>query len=77
MVKITVRVKAGSKENLVERTGENQYTLRVKEKAIEGRANKAVIDLLSEYFDIPKSCISIVGGFKSRDKLIAIKNIDT
>ncbi|MFA6321712.1 MAG: DUF167 domain-containing protein [Candidatus Omnitrophota bacterium] len=74
MVKISVKVKAGSKQELVEQVGENQYVLRVKEKAVEGRANKAVVELLSEYFNIPKSAISIAGGFKSKNKLIAIKN---
>ena len=73
MVKISVKVKAGSKRYLVEPAGENQYVLRVKEKALEGRANKAVIELLSEYFGIPKSAISIIAGFKSKNKLIAIK----
>jgi hypothetical protein len=74
VVKISVRVKAGSKQNLVEPAGENEYIVRVKEKAIKGRANEAVIDVLSDFFSIPKRTITIIKGFKRKNKLIAIKN---
>lgn len=71
-MKISVKVKPGSKECLVEKTGNNEYLLRVKEKAIEGEANKAAITLLSKYFGIPKSRFSIIKGHKSRNKVITI-----
>ena len=73
MVKIAVKVKPNSKQDLVEPTGENQYTVRVKEKAIEGRANDAVIALLSKYFGIPKSSIAVLVGAKNRNKIITIR----
>ena len=38
-----------------------------------GRANDAVIELLSEYFDIAKSRIVISKGITSRDKVVIIK----
>jgi len=38
-----------------------------------GRANSAVIELLSEYFDIAKSRIVISKGITSRDKVVIIK----
>ena len=70
--KISVKVKPNSKENLVEPAGENQYIVRVKEKAIEGKANEAVIKTLSEYFDIPRGRIAVIVGSKSRNKVINI-----
>ncbi|MDD5136555.1 MAG: DUF167 domain-containing protein [Candidatus Omnitrophica bacterium] len=75
MVRISVKVKPGSKQDSVEAAGEGQYTVRVKERAIEGRANDAVIRLLSEYFDVPKSSISIVRGIKGKLKMIALKTL--
>ncbi len=73
MVKISVKVKPGSKQNLVEhRTGEDRYIVRVKEKAIEGKANAAVIALLSDHFKVPKNRISIIRGFKGKNKLLEI-----
>lgn len=34
----------------------------------KGRANKEIIKLLSDYFNVPKSAISLTTGEKSRDK---------
>ena len=44
----------------------------VKAPAKEGRANAAVIAAISEYFDVPKSRISIISGAGSRDKIVEI-----
>ena len=38
----------------------------------DGKANKAVIKLLSDYFKIAKSCFMIEKGLQNRDKIIAI-----
>lgn len=44
----------------------------VKAPPQEGRANEAVIETLAAYFKIPKSRIAIVGGFKSKTKIVTI-----
>ena len=71
-MKISVKVKPNSKENVVEPAGEKQYNVRVKEKAIEGRANEAVIKLLSEYFHAPRNKFVLIKGAKSRNKIIEL-----
>ena len=71
-MRIIVKVKPGSKKNSVDSTGENRYTISVKEKAIEGRANEAVIKALSEYFKIPRNRIRVLLGLKNRNKIIEI-----
>lgn len=71
-MKITVRVKAGCKEVKVEKTGERQFTVRVKAPAKEGRANIAVIEALAEYFDRPKSAIEIIAGASCKNKILDI-----
>lgn len=38
-----------------------------------GKANEAVIKLLAEYFDVPKSMITIVRGHSGRNKLIDVQ----
>lgn len=38
-----------------------------------GRANSAVIELLSDYLDVPKSRIKILKGLTGRDKVFTIK----
>ncbi|MFA5411230.1 MAG: DUF167 domain-containing protein [Candidatus Omnitrophota bacterium] len=69
-MKINVKVKPNAKQESVEKTGEKDFLLRVKAPAREGRANQAVVELLSEYFNLPKSGISIVRGEKSKNKVV-------
>lgn len=40
--------------------------------AVEGKANKALIEFLAEHFDVKKSQITIMKGLKSRTKIIRI-----
>ena len=70
---ISVKVTANAKRNSVEKTGENSYRIRVSAPAVEGKANGAVVELLSEYFDIPKSRIIILKGRASKNKIVVIQ----
>lgn len=72
-MKISVKVKPNSKTEKIEKTGET-YILYVKEPPQEDKANQAVINLLSAYFKVPKSRISILKGKKSRQKIVEIIN---
>lgn len=71
-MKISVKVKPNSKVEKAEKVSENKFILWVKAPAKEGKANEAAIKLLSEYFGIPKSNISILKGRSSRNKIIDI-----
>ena len=42
------------------------------EPAIEGRANKKLVEILAEYYGTKKYSIKIVLGEKQRDKIIEI-----
>jgi len=50
------------------------YGLKVHltEPALEGRANKKLIELLAQYYKTKKGSIAIVKGLKQRDKIIEI-----
>jgi len=71
-MKISVKVKPNSKKEEVKKLTDNEFILSVKEPAKEGKANQAVIKLLSEYFGVPKSNISIIKGECSKNKIIQI-----
>jgi len=71
-VLISVRVTTGAKEVRVTKTGENSYEIRVDAKAVSGRANKRLLEILSEHLGVPKSRITIVRGAKSRDKVVNV-----
>lgn len=67
-----VTVKTGSKKGpLVEKT-EGSLTVYLREKPHDGEANTALIKLLSEYFDVPKTSITIKAGAKSHHKIIEL-----
>ena len=74
MKKVTVRVKAGSKKGpLVEETENGELVVYVREPAVEGKANEAVIKLLAEYFNVAKTSVQLVSGYKSKTKRFEIQ----
>lgn len=71
-MKIEVSVKAGAKKTGVEKQTDGFYIVTVKEPAREGKANEAVVKALAEYFDIPKSAVTLIRGSSARRKLFEI-----
>ncbi len=47
--------------------------VKVSQPPEDGKANKAVIELLAEYFKVRKNAISIITGESSRNKIIEIE----
>ena len=69
----TLHVKAGSKKGpLVEIDPDNTLTVFVRERAIDGKANQAVIALIAQHFQIPKTSVTIKSGLSSRRKIIEV-----
>jgi uncharacterized protein (TIGR00251 family) len=50
-------------------------TLRVRVTAppADGKANKKLIKLLAQAFDVPKSAVVIVAGATSREKIVEVE----
>lgn len=63
---------SSKKEAVVEKTADS-FEVKVKEKPVQGLANRAVINLLAEYFKISNDRVKLVKGFKSRNKIFEIK----
>lgn len=73
MQEYVVTVKSGSKKGpLVEADSEGVMTAFVRERAVDGKANEAVIALLAEHFGVAKADVAIVRGHQSRHKLIRV-----
>lgn len=72
--KIKIHVIANAKKVEVIRINENDFKIKIDAIAEKGKANKRLIEILSEYFNISKTKIIIVSGEKSHDKLIEILN---
>jgi len=71
-VLIHVHVTANSREARVTKVGEASFDVKVDEKAVGGRANKRLLEILSEHFRVPRSRISIVRGARSWDKTVEV-----
>ncbi|MDP2929797.1 MAG: DUF167 domain-containing protein [Candidatus Omnitrophota bacterium] len=56
----------------MKKLSDNSFSVWVKEKPQEGKANYAVREALAEYFNIPKSRIALLSGEKSKSKLFEI-----
>jgi len=70
---ITVKVNTKAKKTELIPLSENEFKAKLTAAPIDGAANKQLIELVSEHFNIPKSKISIKVGKSSPLKLIEIK----
>jgi len=74
---LQIQVNPGSKINqIIGLNDEGIVRVKVTAKQLEGKANKAVIDLISDNLGIRKSDIIIKSGFKSRSKTLIIYGMD-
>ena len=71
-MKITVQIKANSKMEGIEKKADGTYLVRINAPPVEGKANKAIIALLAEFFKVPKSSVILLRGQKSKSKVFEI-----
>ncbi|HXK32328.1 MAG TPA: DUF167 domain-containing protein [Candidatus Paceibacterota bacterium] len=71
-MKIFVKAKPSSREEKIEKVDEINFIVSVKEPPKQGKANKAIIKALAEYFKIAPSCVSLISGFSSKQKVFEI-----
>ena len=75
--KLKIKVCANSKKNSIEflEDAPDDIFLKIKinKPAVDGKANKAIIEYLSDIFNTPKSNIYILNGEKSSQKSLLIK----
>lgn len=70
---VTVRVKPGSKKGpLVECGDDGALTIYVRERAVDGRANVAVVRLLAEHLGVSRDQVTLASGATSRLKRFRI-----
>lgn len=73
-MRITVLAKPGSKKGpLVQQSEDGNFTVFMRERAVDGAANEAMIALLAKHFGISKSRVQIESGFTSRIKRINVE----
>lgn len=68
---IHINVKPCSKEERLEKISENEYAVWLKERAEKGKANTALIKILSKEFDVSYKTIKIKNP-NSRKKIVEL-----
>jgi hypothetical protein len=71
-MRIKVTVTPNAKVPEIAKLGSNDYRVKVNARASEGKANLRLIEMLSDYFNVPKSRVRILRGLKGRSKEIEI-----
>jgi uncharacterized protein (TIGR00251 family) len=71
-MKIEAKVIARAKKEGIEKVSENRYRIKVSPPPEKCRANKRVIELLSEKFGVKQQDIRIISGETSAMKIIKI-----
>jgi uncharacterized protein (TIGR00251 family) len=72
-MKLKITVKPNARRDEVVRNGDGTLLVRVNAPPVEGKANERVIELLSEFLQKPKRSMSIISGFKGKNKIVEIK----
>ena len=68
---LAVRVIPRSKKDeFVEIMEDGVIKIRLTAPPVEGKANQALIRLLSKALSVPESSVSVVAGSKNRDKIV-------
>lgn len=69
---INIRVIPRAKQEKIEITPKG-LKVYFPDPALEGRANKKLVEMLAEYYQVKKYDITIIKGEKIRDKVVEIK----
>ena len=72
-MKIWVTVKPQAKREEVRKIADGEYSISVRARAREGKANESVIEVLAGYFLVSKSAVKIIRGQTARRKLVEIE----
>lgn len=69
---INLKVAPKSSRNEIIKLDDSHFRAKVTAAPDKGKANEAVVELLSDYFHVAKSRINIISGITSRNKKIEI-----
>ena len=71
-MKIFIKVKPKASQAKVAKIDKTYYQVYVTQPPEKGKANKQIIKLLADYFNVSSSKINIIAGEKGREKVVEI-----
>jgi uncharacterized protein len=72
---ISFRIQPGAPRNEVTGCTDEGWRIRITAPPVEGKANRKLIEYLSEIFDIPRSNITIIRGVAGKNKMVALTGL--
>ena len=73
---ITIHVQPNARRNEVLKLENAVLHVRVAAPPVKGKANRELIDFLSNLIGVAKGSITIEKGFTSRNKMVAVAGLD-
>lgn len=74
---IKIKVETKTSKSCLSGIFSDHIKIKLHSPPVDGEANKELIELLSELFNVKKSSIKIIKGKSSKDKLIEIEGISS
>ena len=74
-VRLAVRVQPRARSNGIVGVHGRALKIRLTAPPVEGAANEALLDLLADTLNAPRSALHIVVGATARDKVVAIRGL--
>ena len=76
-MRLTLRVQPGARRTaLLARLASGEYKVAVAAPPLEGRANEAVVELLSDLLGVKRRQVTVARGSSSRSKLIEVEGLE-
>ncbi len=70
--KVSVWAKPGARVPRVETLEDGTLRVAVRERAVEGAANRAIEAALAAHFGVPRGAVRVVAGARGRNKVLEI-----
>jgi uncharacterized protein len=75
-VLLGVRVSPGAKRTRVLSAYGGRLKVQLGAPPQDGRANECLLEAVAEWLQVPVAHVTLKSGYKSRDKVVAVRNLD-
>ena len=76
MIRVTLRAHPGSRRRQVALRSDGSLEVHVPAPALDGRANRAILEALGEALELRPAQVRLVRGERSRSKLVTLELAD-
>ena len=71
-VRLRIKVRPGARQSRVIRKLGEEWKVEIAAPAVDGKANRALVEFLASRWLVPRSAVRIVSGHHSRNKVVEV-----